>query len=107
MKVTLKIEGITCSGCVQTIENQLKNKNCNDIKVSQILSEASFSIESSDRINSITKALSSIGYPAVLKDEFQKSQKKRDPLTVQLIICSLFTAPLLLHMFLPSSSFLN
>lgn len=108
MKVTLKIEGITCNGCVKTIENHLKKKECKQINVSSVLGEASFTINEHDKAKEIAKSLSKIGYPAVEKHNINTTTKKSwDALTIKLLISTFFTIPLLLHMIVSENSLLN
>ena len=67
LKVTLKIEGISCNSCAKTIENHLINKQCSKINVSSVLGEASFEIKQDFPVKEITDSLSKLGYPSKKK----------------------------------------
>ncbi len=108
MKVTLKIEGISCNSCAKTIENHLINKQCSKINVSSVLGEASFEIKQDFPVKEITDSLSKLGYPSKEKNKNEtKEDKPWDLLLIKLIICTLFTIPLLLHMVVHNQSILN
>ena len=108
MKVTLKIDGMTCTGCANAVENLLKKNNCDQIIVSNVLGEASFTIKDHKKVEQIAKSLSSIGYTSQVKLKNKTTvEKKWNNLTVHLFISFLFTVPLLLHMFVNDNSILN
>ena len=108
MKVTLKIDGMTCTGCAKKVETLLTKNNCNQVIVSNVLGEATFSIKEHKNVPQITKSLSSIGYPSQLKLENDMLvENKWNKLNIHLFISALFTIPLLFHMFVNEDSILN
>ncbi len=109
MKTIFDIEGMTCIGCAKTIEAQLKGMGCSVISVNNSLGEACAIVPNDKKASTIAQNLSKIGYPSKVRvSSMNKTQKNKwSRLEVFLVISSIFTIPLLLHMLLPSSSLIN
>ncbi len=109
MKIIFDVEGMTCVGCAKTIEKQLNLLGCSEIHINNSLGEASFVIPKNTNANSIADSLSKIGYPSKVRASNNKiiQKKKWSRLQVLLVISSLFTTPLLMHMLMPIDSVIN
>ncbi len=108
MNITFKVDGMTCTGCAKKVETILLKNDCSQVNVSNVLAEASFIIKDLKKVEKIAKQLSDLGYNSQIKDNNNISSKKKwNSLNSQLIICALFTTPLLFHMFFKEESFLN
>ncbi len=62
-KVVLKVDGMSCMGCVNTVRKVLEKKGAKDIRVSLEEGKAEFTIEKGG-VEEILKALETVGYPA-------------------------------------------
>ena len=108
MNITFKVDGMTCTGCAKKVETILLKNDCSQVSVSNVLAEASFTIKDVKKVKKIAKQLSDLGYKSQIKDNNKISSiKKWNSLNLQLVICALFTTPLLLHMLVKEDSFLN
>ena len=108
MNITFKVDGMTCTGCAKKVETILLTNDCAQVSVSNVMGEASFTIKDVKKVKNIAKQLSNIGYNSQIKDNNNTSSiKKWNSLNLQLIICALFTTPLLFHMLVKEESFLN
>lgn len=67
-RVTLKIQGMTCMGCVATVRKVLEKKGAKDIKVSLEEGRAEFILENGN-LDEILKALEIVGYPPVVESD--------------------------------------
>ncbi len=97
-EIELEVEGMTCTNCALAVEKLLQKNSCENIKVNFATNEVKFSNPNKD-VNEIISGIESLGYK-VIKDA-DKNQKKKfnyNSLSFKLIISSIFTLPLLLHM---------
>jgi Cu+-exporting ATPase len=102
------VEGMTCSNCAKTVENALKKLPLEDIRVDFVSKEARFKNPSHIPLSEIKKAIEKAGYKVIIEENQSASNKKRySPLFLKLVFSAIFTFPLLLHMFVPASHWLN
>lgn len=97
-EIELEVEGMTCTNCALAVEKLLQKNNCENIKVNFATNEVKFSNPNKD-VNEIISGIESLGYKVI--KEADLNQKKRfnyNSLSFKLIISSIFTLPLLLHM---------
>ncbi len=99
-KATLLVEGMTCSNCAQNITRQLQKNGLKNVLVNFEEAEVTY-----DEIESITQedvinTISSLGYKASANVKIDKAKASLTILEKRLIISSVFTLPLLLHMWI-------
>jgi len=61
-KIKLKIEGMTCQGCVKSVTRVLERMGAKDIVVSLEKGEAEFNLENKEKIEDIKKEIEILGY---------------------------------------------
>ncbi|MBP6414770.1 MAG: heavy-metal-associated domain-containing protein, partial [Bacteroidia bacterium] len=61
-KITLEVEGMTCSNCAATVTKALQKKGLHDVKVSFIEKEVSFELTPSNTLDEITSSIGKLGY---------------------------------------------
>jgi len=64
-KIKLKIEGMTCQGCVRSITKVLERMGAIDITVSLEKGEADFNLENREKIEEIKKEIEVLGYKVI------------------------------------------
>ncbi|MEO0138807.1 MAG: heavy-metal-associated domain-containing protein [candidate division WOR-3 bacterium] len=67
-KVVLKVNGMTCMGCVSTVRKVLEKKGGKEVKVSLEEGKAEFLLENGN-LEEILKSLEIVGYPAEVISE--------------------------------------
>ena len=75
-KTLLKIQGMSCQGCVSTVEKQLQDIGCEDVEVNLEEGEASFIPPAGYSIEDIVASIKKVGYEAHLPGESQESHKE-------------------------------
>jgi copper chaperone CopZ len=68
-RVVLKIEGMTCSGCVRTVTKVLENMGAKEIDVSLERGEATFTISGDKSPKEFSNAVTAVGYPSKIVGE--------------------------------------
>ncbi len=61
-KIKLKIEGMSCQGCVRKIRKALEKIGAKDIRVSLKEEEAEFNLEDKEKISEAKKEIENLGY---------------------------------------------
>ena len=61
-KIKIKIEGMTCQGCVRSVTKVLERMGAKDIEVSLEKGEAEFNLENKGKIEDIKKEIEILGY---------------------------------------------
>ncbi len=61
-KIKIKIEGMTCQGCVRSVTKVLERMGAKDIEVSLEKGEVEFSLEDKGKIEDIKKEIEILGY---------------------------------------------
>lgn len=98
---TIKVEGMTCTNCALSVKKVLENENASNVNVNFSTGEASFSGHISEE--TLKEKLSNSGFAYVQEANPSKYSKQQK----LLLFCSVFTLPLLLHMFLEEGSLLH
>ncbi|OSZ81825.1 ATPase P [Chitinophagaceae bacterium IBVUCB1] len=95
------VEGMTCGNCALTISKLLEKKGATNIAANAASGEVSFSLPDADDVNVIYDTIDSMGYKVVRDEDGAASahNESYDNTTLYLIICAVFTLPLLMHMF--------
>src|SRR5690349_9218265 len=99
--VNWKVDGMTCSNCALTIQQYLKKEGLKDVKVDLMGGDVSFGLDTEKNKQQIKKGIESLGYSVQAGEGAAKETKKRffSSHRNRFLVCLLFTAPLLLHMF--------
>jgi Cu+-exporting ATPase len=100
-KVNWKVEGMTCSNCVLTINKYLENKGMENIKLSLAAGDLSFDMNGHATQHEIEKGIRDLGYKVVHESvtDKHKSAHRINLFLRYLLITGPFTIILLLHMF--------
>ncbi|MBX5437982.1 MAG: cation-translocating P-type ATPase [Thermoflavifilum sp.] len=98
--IKCKVEGMTCSGCVNNITRYLEKSGMRQVMVNLATGDVQFEADEQVRLEHIWDGIEQMGYH-VVKDE-QESQRAswKSSLTIKWVVCLLLTLPLLLHMWL-------
>lgn len=105
-----KVEGMTCGNCALTISRYLEKQGLKDIIANAASGELHFTAPAALDVDRIYKGIGQLGYKVVLPGEAQDHDHAghhHAKLGRLLLICAVFTAPLLLHMFVGHDSLLN
>lgn len=95
------VEGMTCGNCALTISKLLEKKGATNISANAASGDVSFSVAEDADVVKIYDTIDSLGYHVVRENEAGEAilNSGKDYTTLFLIICSIFTLPLLMHMF--------
>src|SRR5688572_13583811 len=114
-RTLIHVEGMTCANCASTITRTLQKEGLKDVNVNYITTEVSFEEIDQARLQKIKSQINSIGYKVAENINHEKHEAPVDKSDVhhghthagsvekKFLLSALFTAPLLLHMFLPFS----
>jgi P-type Cu+ transporter len=95
------VEGMTCGNCALSISKVLEKKGATNISANAASGEVSFTVVESANVDGIYNAIDDMGYHVVREEGSDGHvHNHADFSTVYLVICTLFTVPLLLHMFI-------
>lgn len=99
--VEWEVDGMSCVNCALSIEKYLKSNGLQDAKVDFASKSVRFnSIENTD-LQSLKSGINQLGFE-VLNPDIKSNKWTQDKvLLTKIIICSVFTLPLILSMFLP------
>lgn len=92
------VEGMTCGNCALTISKVLEKKGAVNISANAASGEVSFSLVETTDVERVYDSIDDLGYH-VVRGEKGESTAGNDHSTLYLIICAIFTLPLLAHMF--------
>lgn len=99
--VELKVGGMSCTNCALTINNYLKEKGLENVKVNFIGGNVSFDKNEKLHVEEIERGITKLGYPIKKDGEKTKIYYGIFPFSSHLQrfwFCIFFTAPLMLHM---------
>ncbi len=104
-----KVEGMTCGNCALTISRYLEKQGVKEIAANAASGDLHFTAPSTIDVDRIYKGIDQLGYKVIKDHEAHDHDHAHDHgnLGKLLLICILFTAPLLLHMFVGEGSLLN
>lgn len=88
-----------CTNCAQTVSRYLVHQGMQDVNVSFATEELSFTLpEGKHSAKDVLHGISQMGYQILLEDQPVPKTAFLNTLTFKFIFCAVFTAPLLLHM---------
>lgn len=106
-----RVEGMTCGNCALTISRYLEKQGMKHVSANAASGELSFTTEKDADVVRIYKGINDLGYKVIKPGEEtlhdHHGHHHASSLGRLLIICALFTVPLLFHMFVGHDSFLN
>jgi Cu+-exporting ATPase len=108
-KVTLNVEGMTCTNCALTVTKVLEKEGLKDVNVSFATSEVSFDEVGAQEIDRAVKSINSLGYHVIDKTSDEHSHdghthhgsSASSSIERKFYWSLLFSVPLLLHMVVP------
>lgn len=99
-KVNWKVEGMSCTNCALTINNYLNDKGLQNVKVNFIGGDVSFDMNGDITKQQVENGISGLGYHVKHEHDHNAKGKWRFRNHLQrFVFCIIFTAPLMLHMF--------
>lgn len=109
-KTLLHVQGMTCANCANTITKTLQKEGLKEVNVNYITTEVTFEEVKPDLLEKVKSLINSIGYKVseemanhnesgVHEEHHGHSLSKS--VDQKFLWSAIFTAPLLLHMFLP------
>ena len=96
--ISCKVKGMNCSSCALTISKYLEKQGMEDVAISVATEELRFNLPGGADARAVLNGINHLGYEVVLPDEQGKKTAFYNTLTFKFLFCLLFTAPLLLHM---------
>jgi Cu+-exporting ATPase len=106
-----RVEGMTCGNCALTISRYLEKQGMKHVSANAASGELSFTAEKDSDVTRIYKGINDLGYKVIKPGEETShdhhGHHHASGLGRLLIICALFTVPLLFHMFVGHDSILN
>ena len=99
-KEIIQVTGMTCHNCSKGLENHLNKNGFSNVSVNFSSGEVIYEVLDTNSNKKIKKLIQQLGYTTSKTERISKTDK-------YFYISLLFTLPLILHMFLPLSSFLN
>lgn len=111
--ITLPVEGMTCAGCVSSVEKAIKSAGISEPKVNLATHEATFDLNEGMPVEQVLEAVEKAGYrlvvPAEDEDSTEVAQalqaKRYQSIRANLIGSSILTFPVfIIGMFLPNLS---
>jgi len=102
---------MTCGNCALSVSRFLEKRGMTDISANAASGEVNFTTTKDVNIDTLYKGIQELGYKVVDPNEQEGHESHghhhSGHLKKRLIICAVFTAPLLLHMFVGHDSILN
>jgi P-type Cu+ transporter len=96
--ISCKVKGMNCSSCALTISKYLEKKGMEDVAISVATEELSFNVPQGTDAEDVINGINNLGYEVILPNQGAKKRPVYTTLTFKFIFCAIFTAPLLLHM---------
>lgn len=96
-----KVVGMHCTNCALSVSKYLENKGMAAVNVSFATDEVSFQPPAGADVKAVLKGIAGMGYTVQLPEDEAKPVPFTRTLAFKVIFCAIFTAPLLLHMWLP------
>ncbi len=106
----VKVEGMTCGNCALTISRFLEKQGVKDVVANAASGELNFTTQDAIDVDRVYKGIDQLGYKVIRPDAEEhdhEHEHNHSGLGRLLLICAIFTAPLLLHMFVGQGSLLN
>ncbi|MCW3461885.1 heavy metal translocating P-type ATPase [Chitinophaga nivalis] len=96
--ISCKVEGMHCTSCAMSLSKYLEKKGMQDVHVSFATEEVSFTAPAGADSKEVLQGINQMGYRVVLPEDKAVRQPIYTTLTFKFFFCLIFTAPLLLHM---------
>jgi Cu+-exporting ATPase len=96
--VSCKVEGMHCTSCALSVSKYLEKKGMQDVSVSFATEEVNFTAPAGADSREVLNGITQMGYRVILPEDKPTDRKIYTTLTFKFIFCLIFTAPLLLHM---------
>lgn len=96
--INCKVKGMNCSSCALTISRYLEKKGMEDVVISVATEELQFNAPGGADTDEVLKGINHLGYQVILPDAAGSKTSFFNTLNFKFIFCLVFTAPLLLHM---------
>ena len=96
--ISCRVKGMNCSSCALTISKYLEKKGMEDVAISVATEELSFNVPQGTDAEEVINGINNLGYEVILPNQGAKKRPAYTTLTFKFIFCAIFTAPLLLHM---------
>lgn len=96
--ISCKVKGMNCSSCALTISKYLEKKGMEDVAISVATEELRFNLPQGKDAEEVINGINSLGYEVILPNQGAKKRPVYTTLIFKFIFCAIFTAPLLLHM---------
>jgi Cu+-exporting ATPase len=98
-QIEIKVKGMTCSGCANTVTKYLENQGLKNVYVNFTTDEVRFTNEALLSIDKLAKGINSLGYQAILPDTQKSSFINFNNIQFKFWVTLPFTLILMLHMF--------
>lgn len=111
--IHLKVEGMTCGNCALTISRYLEKQGMKEVSANSASGELNFTTTDHTDVERIYKGINELGYKVIkpgAADEHDHEGHQHhhaSGLSKLLIVCAVFTLPLLFHMFVGHDNILN
>lgn len=106
-----RVEGMTCGNCALTISRFLEKKGMTNISANAASGELNFTTLGEVDIDKVYKGINELGYKVIQPEDEEHHghdhHHHHSGLKGLLLVCIIFTLPLLLHMFVGHGHFLN
>lgn len=96
--ISCKVKGMNCSSCALTISKYLEKKGMEEVAISVATEELRFSLPEGSDAHEIINGINNLGYEVVLPNQAGVKRSIFRSITFKFFFCLVFTAPLLLHM---------
>ncbi|SEW16446.1 Cu+-exporting ATPase [Chitinophaga sp. YR573] len=96
--ISWKVKGMHCTNCALTVSKYLEQKGMQDVNVNFATDDLSFILPEGHAVNEVLTGIGQMGYQVILPDQPVSKTAFLNTLTFKFIFCAIFTAPLLLHM---------
>ncbi|HEU4554500.1 MAG TPA: cation-translocating P-type ATPase [Chitinophaga sp.] len=96
--ISCKVKGMNCTSCALTVSKYLENKGMQDVQVSFATEDISFTMPGGGSSAEVLKGINALGYQVVMPDEQAPPGAFFQTLRFKFLASLVFTAPLLLHM---------
>ncbi|WP_343700050.1 cation-translocating P-type ATPase [Chitinophaga sp.] len=96
--ISCKVKGMNCSSCALTISKYLEKKGMEEVAISVATEELRFNLPEGADAGEVIDGINNLGYEVVLPNQGNKGSVFYNTLSFKFVFCMVFTAPLLLHM---------
>ena len=98
-EVGLVVEGMTCVNCARSVERFLERRGLDEVNVDFSVGSVGFQMDAAEDLEQIIDGIENLGFQ-VLGEQEEAGAADRKTLN-RLLICALFSTPLVLAMFIP------